>query len=49
MTPRREAFMGEYIRWFDTVGRDDVDLVGGKCASLGELIQNLVPRASSFQ
>ena len=36
--------MGEYIRWFDTVGRDDVDLVGGKCASLGELIQNLVPR-----
>ncbi len=36
--------MSDYILWFDQVGKDDVELVGGKCASLGEMIQNLVPR-----
>jgi len=36
--------VSEYIRWFDEVGKDDVEVVGGKCASLGEMIQNLVPR-----
>ena len=30
-----------YIRWFETLGADDVPLVGGKNASLGELIQVL--------
>jgi pyruvate,water dikinase len=30
-----------YIRWFDTVGTQDVGLVGGKNASLGQMIQDL--------
>lgn len=30
-----------YIRWFDQIGIDDVALVGGKTASLGELYQQL--------
>ncbi|NOQ14099.1 MAG: phosphoenolpyruvate synthase [Methyloprofundus sp.] len=31
----------KYIRFFETVGIDDVALVGGKNASLGEMYQNL--------
>ncbi|NDU92539.1 MAG: phosphoenolpyruvate synthase [Ferrovum sp.] len=30
-----------YIRWFSEIGIDDVPLVGGKNASLGEMYQNL--------
>ncbi len=30
-----------YIRWFGEIGIDDVPLVGGKNASLGEMYQNL--------
>ncbi|MFZ3033488.1 MAG: phosphoenolpyruvate synthase [Parvibaculum sp.] len=30
-----------YIRWFKDIGVDDVDLVGGKTSSLGELYNNL--------
>lgn len=30
-----------YIRWFAELGVEDVDLVGGKNASLGEMYQNL--------
>jgi pyruvate, water dikinase len=26
-----------YVRWFESIGLDDVPLVGGKNASLGEL------------
>ncbi len=33
--------MADYIRWLDTLGMDDVALVGGKNASLGEMIQHL--------
>jgi len=33
-----------YIRWFDEITLDDVPLVGGKNASLGELYQELVPQ-----
>ena len=33
-----------YIRFFDEVGIDDIPLVGGKNASLGEMYQELVPR-----
>jgi len=36
--------MSRFILWFDEVGNEDVELVGGKCASLGEMVQNLVPR-----
>ncbi len=34
----------EQIIWLEHLGRDDVAKVGGKNASLGELIRNLVPR-----
>ncbi len=33
--------MSQYIKWFNELGIDDVDLVGGKNASLGEMYQNL--------
>ena len=33
--------MAEYVRWFNTLGMGDVDKVGGKNASLGEMISNL--------
>ena len=32
------------IKLFDTIGMDDVGLVGGKNASLGEMVQYLVPQ-----
>src|SRR5205085_10910972 len=32
-----------YVRWFAEVGLDDVGLVGGKVASLGEMIRELTP------
>ncbi len=31
----------KFVKWFEEVGRDDVALVGGKNASLGEMIRNL--------
>jgi pyruvate,water dikinase len=31
----------EYIRWFDEIGIDDIPLVGGKNASLGEMCREL--------
>ncbi len=36
--------MTELVRWFETLGRDDTPLVGGKNASLGEMVQALAPR-----
>ncbi|MBD3895178.1 phosphoenolpyruvate synthase [Halomonas sp. ML-15] len=33
--------MEEYILWFDQLGMNDVERVGGKNASLGEMISNL--------
>ena len=39
-TTRTQAF----VLWFDEVGIDDIPLVGGKNASLGEMIQQLVPK-----
>ena len=33
--------MSQYIKWFNELSNDDVDLVGGKNASLGEMYQNL--------
>ena len=34
----------KFIRWFEEVGTRDVALVGGKNASLGEMIQNLTKK-----
>lgn len=36
--------MAKYIKWFEEVGLDDVALVGGKNASLGEMIRELGPQ-----
>ncbi len=33
----------QYIRFFDEIGIDDIPLVGGKNASLGEMFQRLTP------
>ena len=33
--------MTDYVRWLSELGMDDVPVVGGKNASLGEMIQNL--------
>ena len=33
--------MQDYIIWFDELGMNDVDRVGGKNASLGEMISHL--------
>jgi pyruvate, water dikinase len=33
--------MAQYIRFFREIGAGDVALVGGKNASLGEMVQNL--------
>ncbi len=34
----------DYVLWFDEIGIEDVPLVGGKNASLGEMIQKLTPK-----
>ena len=33
----------QYMRWFDEIGMQDVPLVGGKNASLGEMVRALAP------
>ncbi len=35
--------MARYVRWFSGIGMDDVQLVGGKNASLGEMYRELTP------
>ncbi len=42
MTAARDA--NPFILWFEELGIDDVALVGGKNASLGEMYRQLVPR-----
>jgi pyruvate,water dikinase len=32
-----------YVVWFKDVGIEDINLVGGKAASLGEMIRSLTP------
>ncbi len=34
----------ELILWFEDIGKDDVSRVGGKNASLGEMVRNLSPK-----
>ncbi|HEX5036531.1 MAG TPA: phosphoenolpyruvate synthase [bacterium] len=40
MGPSQDA----YIRWFDAIGLGDIPLVGGKTASLGEMVRALAPK-----
>ncbi|MBE9096739.1 phosphoenolpyruvate synthase [Tychonema sp. LEGE 07203] len=44
LLPKAEAL----ILWFDEVGIGDIALVGGKNASLGEMIQQLTPKGISI-
>ena len=37
----RPPRLRRYIRWFEDIGADDVASVGGKNASLGEMVRNL--------
>ena len=34
----------KFILWFNEIGIDDVSLVGGKTASIGEMYTNLTKR-----
>jgi pyruvate,water dikinase len=34
----------EYIRWFEKIGINDVTIVGGKNAALGEMYRELTPQ-----
>ena len=36
--------MSQYIKWFNELGIEDVDLVGGKNASLGEMYNQLTSK-----
>ena len=36
--------MAQYIRWFEELTIDDVPIVGGKNASLGEMYRELTPQ-----
>ncbi len=36
--------MARYVRWFEEIGIDDISLVGGKNASLGEMYRELTPQ-----
>jgi len=38
----------KFILWFDEINKDDVSLVGGKNANLGEMYQNLVSAKSEI-
>ncbi|HBP67607.1 MAG TPA: hypothetical protein DD717_05160, partial [Alcanivorax sp.] len=37
----KETTLAEYVVWFQDLGKGDVERVGGKNASLGEMISNL--------
>lgn len=39
---------GKYILWFDEIGKEDVNIVGGKGANLGELTKAGIPVPSGF-
>lgn len=45
MTEKRES---AFILWFDEIKKDDVNLVGGKNANLGEMYQNLTNAESKL-
>lgn len=38
----------KFIKWFDELTKDDISLVGGKCANIGELINAGVPVPPGF-
>lgn len=38
----------KYIKWFDQIGKEDVDIAGGKGANLGEMTQAKIPVPPGF-
>ena len=42
--PRAQEQKRPYIKWFRETGIQDVPLVGGKTASLGEMFRELAPK-----
>ncbi len=42
-TPTPEPTGPRFIRWFRELSMNDISLVGGKNASLGEMVQQLAP------
>ncbi|MEA1989781.1 MAG: phosphoenolpyruvate synthase [Pseudomonadota bacterium] len=44
MSEQRCSHQAKYIRFFNEIGIEDVPLVGGKNASLGEMYQELTPK-----
>jgi hypothetical protein len=43
-----ENILSDYILWLDKLGMSDLNQVGGKNASLGEMISNLSARSRIF-
>ena len=41
---RAEGGVEDFVKWYSEVGIEDVPLVGGKNAALGEMYQHLVPK-----
>lgn len=39
--------MNDYVIWFQDLSKNDIDKVGGKNASLGEMISNLASKGVS--
>ncbi|HEX4940418.1 MAG TPA: PEP/pyruvate-binding domain-containing protein, partial [Candidatus Kapabacteria bacterium] len=39
--------MNDYVIWFQDLSKHDIDKVGGKNASLGEMISNLASKGVS--
>ena len=44
MPEKKEAL----ILWFEELGKEDVPLVGGKCANLGEMVNAGIPVPPGF-
>lgn len=40
--------LNKYVVWFKDVGKDDIDIVGGKGANLGEMTKNNFPVPNGF-
>ena len=42
--PKPQKTKPSYIKWFHEIGIEDVPIVGGKTASLGEMFRELKPK-----
>ena len=44
----KSASRGKFVIWFEDLRKEDIPLVGGKCANLGEMIQAGIPVPPGF-